>query len=78
MFLYSYTSIGSDAEQESDESEEEEEEKEEKEEESTEWCMIENKELSGYATGKRVAMGDLDTAKSACGAMFGLELSTFF
>ena len=75
MFLYSYTSIGSDAEQESDESEEEEEEKEEK---STEWCMIENKELSGYATGKRVAMGDLDTAKSACGAMFGLELSTFF
>jgi len=40
--------------------------------------MIENKELSGYATGKRVAMGDLDTAKSACGAMFGLELSTFF
>ncbi|XP_063676100.1 pro-cathepsin H-like [Bolinopsis microptera] len=59
---------GSDTEQESDEREEEEE-KEESEEESAEWCMIENKELSGYATGKRVAMGDLDTAKSACGAM---------
>merc|ERR1712176_605603 len=54
-----------------DEEEDDEEEATEESKVDTKWCVIEDKELEGYATGKRVAMEDLKQAKSACGAMAG-------